>query len=299
MNAPSLLAAAPAVCCEDEKWELIPGWPYEASSCGRGRSIDRLGDDGIWRLGAILPPQPDKRPGKGYLYWDLRDGKRRRRVPVAVAVLEAHRKPRPGPGYEACHNDGVRTDNHLAKLRWDTKKANRADTEWHRMMAHPAGGWNPPEGRPGVLISVKEAAVQGWLPPVWSNPTRGFSVAKTRAAKAGRVTPRAKARAEDGNTLLYDEAELAGFIREATSYLLTAGRRLAYSRAEGLNGDENEEEETKGRETFPCLRARDRNGKPVTGDLDGRTPSDLRSVTSQGFFRLGRYMRRYTSRRAA
>ena len=129
MSAPSLLLDAPA-CCDDETWKPIPDWPHEASSCGRARSIDRLGSDGIWRLGAMLPPQPDTRPGKGYLYYDLRDGKRRRRIPAAVAVLEAHRGTRP-EGCEACHNRGVRTDNHLTEIRWDTREANLADMAEH------------------------------------------------------------------------------------------------------------------------------------------------------------------------
>jgi hypothetical protein len=129
LSAPSLLLAVPA-CCDGETWELIPDWPHEASSCGRVRSIDRLGDDGIWRLGGLLPPQPDTRPGKGYLYYDLRDGRRRRRIPAAVAVLEAHRGLRPA-GCEACHNRGIRTDNHLSEIRWDTRAANLADMAEH------------------------------------------------------------------------------------------------------------------------------------------------------------------------
>ena len=129
MSAPSLLLDAPA-CCEGEDWEPLPDWPHESSTCGRVRSIDRLGADGIWRLGSLLPPQPDKRPGKGYLYYDLRDGKRRRRIPAAVAVLEAHRGRRP-PGCEACHNHGVRTDNHLSEIRWDTRAANLFDMLEH------------------------------------------------------------------------------------------------------------------------------------------------------------------------
>jgi NUMOD4 motif len=129
LSALSVLEPA-AACCADEKWKPIPAWPHEASSCGRVRSIDRLGDDGIWRLGSPLPPQPDKRPGKGYLYYDLRDGKRRRRIPAAVAVLEAHRGLRPD-GCEACHNHGIRDDNHLSEIRWDTREANLADMLEH------------------------------------------------------------------------------------------------------------------------------------------------------------------------
>jgi len=132
LSALSLLERAPAVaaCCEDETWKPVPAWPHEASTCGRVRSIDRLADDGTWRLGALLPQHPDKRPGKGYLYADLLDGKRRRRAAVAVLVLEAHRGLRP-PGCEACHNHGIRTDNHLRKIRWDTRESNLADMAEH------------------------------------------------------------------------------------------------------------------------------------------------------------------------
>lgn len=131
MSAPSLLAAEEVACCEEEKWARIPEWPHEASTCGRARSVDRLGDDGIWRLGALLPPQEDKRPGKGYLYYDLRDGNRRRRIPAAVAVLEAHDRPRPGPGWEASHLYGIRADNHLDGLAWETRAANLARIALH------------------------------------------------------------------------------------------------------------------------------------------------------------------------
>ena len=127
MTALSVLEAAPAACCEDEEWRLIPAWPHHgASTCGRVRSVTWLDENGIWHLGAILPQHPDKRKGKGYLYADLRDGGRRRKAHVAVLVLEAHRGLKPGPDYEACHSNG-RTDNHLRHLRWDTREANLAE----------------------------------------------------------------------------------------------------------------------------------------------------------------------------
>jgi len=172
LSAPSLLLDVPA-CCEDETWKPVPCWPHEASSCGRVRSIDRLGGDGIWRLGGLLPPQPDSRPGKGYLYYDLRDGKRRRRIPAAVAVLEAHRGPRP-PGCEACHNRGIRTDNHLSEIRWDTREANLADMAEHaalRVVTDPAAmtdALSQTPGHRGVRVptlcqgsSVTRQEVQG------------------------------------------------------------------------------------------------------------------------------------------
>lgn len=208
MNAPSLLVADPlGGCCEDEKWDPIPGWPHhEASSCGQVRMLDRLDAEGRLRLGGILPQFPDKRPGKGYLYVMLRDGARHRKAAVAVLVLEAHRKSRPGPGIEACHNDGVRTDNHLSKLRWDTREANLADMLRHR------------EER---------------------------------------------------------------------------------SRTDGFDGSENRGEREEGRGASRADRGVTVTTDPSRGRLNGRTASDLRSVTSPGIFRLGRYRSRYTSRRAA
>ncbi|HEY2262104.1 MAG TPA: hypothetical protein VGI96_05700, partial [Streptosporangiaceae bacterium] len=131
MSALSLLATEEVACCDDETWELIPDWPHEASTCGRVRSVDRLGGDGIWRLGAMLPQHPDGRPGKGYLYATLLDGKRRRKAHIAVLVLEAHRELRPGPGWEASHLYGTRTDNHLSGLAWETRAQNLARIGLH------------------------------------------------------------------------------------------------------------------------------------------------------------------------
>lgn len=135
MSAPSVLELnGIAGCCDDEEWKLVPAWPHhEASSCGQVRMLDYLDAAGRLRLGQMLPQHPDKRPGKGYLYVTLRDGQRRRKAAVAVLVLEAHRSQRPGPGYEACHNDGIRTDNHLARIRWDTREANLEDMARHRL----------------------------------------------------------------------------------------------------------------------------------------------------------------------
>jgi hypothetical protein len=131
LSALSLLATEEVACCDDETWELIPDWPHEASTCGRVRSVDRLGGDGIWRLGAMLPQHPDTRPGKGYLYATLLDGKRRRKAHIAVLVLEAHRELRPGPGWEASHLYGIRTDNHLSGLAWETRAQNLARIGLH------------------------------------------------------------------------------------------------------------------------------------------------------------------------
>lgn len=128
-SAPSLLAPA---CCPDEEWRPIPDWPHEASSCGRMRSITRTDAAGRLRLGALLSQRPDKRKGKGYLYADLLDGSRRRKVHVAVAVLEAFTDGKPTPEHEAGHGNGIRTDNHRRNLSWVTRPQNRRMREEHR-----------------------------------------------------------------------------------------------------------------------------------------------------------------------
>ena len=45
-------------------------------------------------------------------------------------VLEAFVGPCP-EGMETCHNNGVRTDNRLENLRWDTSSANNDDIVKH------------------------------------------------------------------------------------------------------------------------------------------------------------------------
>jgi len=120
-------AAGTGGCCALERWRPVPGWPHEASTCGRVRTITRIDRRGRLRLPVVLAPSPDRRPGKGYLYVVLVDGERRRKAPVHVLVLEAWAGPKPSPQHEGCHGNDVRTDNHLGNLRWDTRRGNLAD----------------------------------------------------------------------------------------------------------------------------------------------------------------------------
>lgn len=55
---------------------------------------------------------------------------------VHVLVLETFIGPRP-IGFEACHNDGVRSNNFIGNLRWGTAESNREDKLVHGMMAIP------------------------------------------------------------------------------------------------------------------------------------------------------------------
>jgi len=58
-------------------------------------------------------------------------------------VLEAHDRPKPLVELEACHGNGVRTDNHSTNLRWDTKAANRADMLRHQAERQAAAAVTP------------------------------------------------------------------------------------------------------------------------------------------------------------
>jgi hypothetical protein len=156
-------------------WKPIPEWPtHETSTDGRVRRIPWLDAQGCLHLGGELAQSPDKRKGKGYLYATLRDGDRRRKAHVAVLVLEAHRELKPGPEYEACHGNGIRTDNRLCNLRWDTKEANLAQMweerrERHQDAGSVAGGVFAQDGacRSAALQRHGRAAAHGTgSPPI-------------------------------------------------------------------------------------------------------------------------------------
>lgn len=213
MNAPSAaLVADIEPCCDDETWEPIPSWPHEASTCGRVRSVDRLEGD-VWHLGGLLAVSPDRRPGKGYLYVTLTDGPRRRKIHLAVAVLEAHRGLKQMPEHEARHGNGVRTDNHLSNLSWGTKKQNRADRERHRMERQQGIQAAP---APSGLITLREAEAGAMFPVTWGRPAAVFRTTKHRAAQTGMKVPEVKAMR--GVVGLYDAAEIAEFVRQVAGF---------------------------------------------------------------------------------
>lgn len=160
-----------------ETWKPVPGWPHEASTHGRIRSTDRRGPDGCWRLGALLSSYRDNRKGKGYDYVTLTDGPRRRNAAVHVLVLEAHRGARPGPGYEGCHGNGVRTDNCRDNLYWGTRIQNRADRERHRHVTKQAFPQDGTLARPSRHRVTGDAPPgTGSPPPLQSFPSPATSV---------------------------------------------------------------------------------------------------------------------------
>lgn len=113
-----------------EQWRAIPGFKiYEASDLGRVRSIPRVVSNGR-RAGVVLA-QPLNR--RGYftvtLHSIIGGGGLKTRL-VHQVVLEAFRGLRPA-GHEGCHNNGVKTDNALTNLRWDTPENNQRDSRIH------------------------------------------------------------------------------------------------------------------------------------------------------------------------
>ena len=107
----------------------IQGYPgYLVTKDGRVWSASRL--DG---LGRPLPGKwlrPGKNGKKGYLFVGLHQNGKARNFLVHRLVLEAFVGPCPA-GMEACHNNGVRTDNRVENLRWDTHKRNQNDMVKH------------------------------------------------------------------------------------------------------------------------------------------------------------------------
>ena len=98
----------------------------------------RVGDDGsVWscrtRQGTIGNEWKELTPSvgtHGYVKIALSVCGRRKYVRVHSLVLTAFVGPRPFK-YDACHNNGIRSDNRLSNLRWDTRKGNHSDREAH------------------------------------------------------------------------------------------------------------------------------------------------------------------------
>lgn len=112
-----------------EQWRDVRGQVglYEVSDAGRVRSLDRRVPHA--RYGFAVLKGKQVKPYKnqdGYLRARIGD---RLRL-VHVLVLEAFVGQCPDD-MQACHNNGVRDDNRLENLRWDTPKANVGDRKAH------------------------------------------------------------------------------------------------------------------------------------------------------------------------
>ncbi|WP_429499400.1 NUMOD4 domain-containing protein [Robbsia andropogonis] len=123
---------------EAENWRAVVGYEgfYEVSDLGRVRSIDRVvstfsaraGRIALLRRRGVILRQSLNR--SGYLTVSLSKGGVAATTPIAKLVCESFYGAR-SSSLQACHNDGVRTNNRLLNLRWDTPVSNQADRVSH------------------------------------------------------------------------------------------------------------------------------------------------------------------------
>jgi hypothetical protein len=90
----------------------------------------RWGNDAAWRK---LKPSLSIY-GYPYVFLSRRFPAETRRFFLHHLVLETFIGPRPA-GADACHANGVRSDNRLSNLRWDSRKVNMADSIAHGTVA--------------------------------------------------------------------------------------------------------------------------------------------------------------------
>lgn len=122
----------------NEEWKSIPGFGghYEASSDGRIRAKDRIvrrkhstgGMVDFHYRGRLLKLTPDGECG--HLYVSIGVDGVNYKVAAHRLVLLAFVGPAPD-GMEACHNNGVGSDNRASNLRWDTHYENNRDRVRH------------------------------------------------------------------------------------------------------------------------------------------------------------------------
>lgn len=109
-----------------ERWLPVVGYEtsYEVSDTGKVRSKARLDSRGRRRREKLLSPRPQP---FGHQTVALFTNGARRSFLIHRLVLEAFVGPCP-EGMEACHWNGVPSDNRVKNLRWDTRAANVADS---------------------------------------------------------------------------------------------------------------------------------------------------------------------------
>jgi hypothetical protein len=132
-----------------EKWNPVLDYEgrYEVSNFGRVKACTKVTAAGHVRSERILNPCVN---ASGYLSLILTKNGRQRSREVHRLVLETFRGARP-EGMECCHNDGVKTNNRLDNLRWDTRSSNQRDKRQHGAIPDFRG-----EKHPNAKLTAKE-----------------------------------------------------------------------------------------------------------------------------------------------
>jgi len=111
-----------------EEWRPVVGFEgqYEVSSLGRVKSLPKTVLRG---RGPFITKERiigGRSRAAGYPIVRIRE----KTLYIHALVLESFVGPRP-VGFEACHNNGDRTDNRSDNLRWDTPRSNQMDRAKH------------------------------------------------------------------------------------------------------------------------------------------------------------------------
>ena len=111
-----------------EEWRPVGGFEgqYEVSSLGRVKSLPKVVSRGRGPFVTKERIIGGRSRCAGYPIVHI--GAKCRYI--HALVLEAFVGPRPSD-FEACHNNGDRTDNRAENLRWDTPSANQNDRAKH------------------------------------------------------------------------------------------------------------------------------------------------------------------------
>lgn len=151
----------------NEIWKDVPGYEgyYQASTLGRIRSVDR---EVTYLSGKNKVPRTDfhssiiksTRPRKdGYHQVNLSKDSKKVYPMVHQLVAETFLGPRP-ENFDTCHNNGIRDDNRIMNLRYDTRKNNFEDTKIHgtRVRGEKQGSSKLTEAQ--VLSIIKDGRTQ-------------------------------------------------------------------------------------------------------------------------------------------
>jgi hypothetical protein len=118
----------------------------------------------------------------GYLTIRLNGG---RKAYVHRLVLETFVGPCP-PGFEACHNNGVRADCRLSNLRWDSRSGNQRDRERHGTRSQ-GGRWSRAKVTPEQVREIRRRYKPWQVTAVALAREYGLAVVSMRSLLEGRT----------------------------------------------------------------------------------------------------------------